>query len=304
MSTYTTQDTRREAAVITTSHGYPISGRQRRPHASPEPNRPLVIAIHGGTYTSAYFDIPGYSLMDRAERLGIPIIALDRPGYGTSTAFASAESTIRRSAEILDTAIGQIVREADPAANGVVLIGHSIGGAVAVAIAARQPAWPLVGLAVSGGGLNPTPESRPQWAALPEVPAIELPTALKDEVMFGPAGTFDADVMPVASHVADAPAPRAELIDIVFEWSGFVHELAAAVTVPVHYRQAESDRLWIVDAEEVRGFGAAFKHAGFVSAELYPHAGHCIDFHHAAEAFQTEQLAFALRCAVTPLTPR
>lgn len=27
---------------------------------------PLVVAIHGGGYSSAYFDVPGYSLLDRA----------------------------------------------------------------------------------------------------------------------------------------------------------------------------------------------------------------------------------------------
>jgi pimeloyl-ACP methyl ester carboxylesterase len=104
--------------------------------------------------------------------------------------------------------------------------------------------------------------------------------------------------MPHASHAADAAAPRAELIDIVSTWPTTVQALAAQVTVPVHYRQAEFDRLWIVNAAEVRGFGAAFTQARNVSAELYPDAGHCIDFHHAAEAFHFEQLAFALRCAV------
>ena len=49
---------------------------------TPLPNAPLIVAIHGGTYTSAYFDVPGYSLLDRADASGVPIIAPDRPGYG------------------------------------------------------------------------------------------------------------------------------------------------------------------------------------------------------------------------------
>jgi len=40
---------------------------------------PLIVAIHGGTYNSGYFDVAGYSLIQRAAGLGIPILALDRP---------------------------------------------------------------------------------------------------------------------------------------------------------------------------------------------------------------------------------
>lgn len=61
--------------------GMTISGRTRlTPNFRPTTDYPLVIAIHGGTYTSTYFDVPGYSLLDRAAALGIPSIAIDRPG--------------------------------------------------------------------------------------------------------------------------------------------------------------------------------------------------------------------------------
>lgn len=46
---------------------------------TPADGAPLVVALHGGTYTSEYFDIPGYSLLDRASAEGIPVIAIDRP---------------------------------------------------------------------------------------------------------------------------------------------------------------------------------------------------------------------------------
>ena len=35
-----------------------------------------------------------------------------------------------------------------------------------------------------------------------------------------------------------------------------------------------------------------------------PNAGHCIDFHLAAAAFQLEQLAFALECVLQAGRPR
>ena len=44
--------------------------------------------------------------------------------------------------------------------------------------------------------------------------------------MFGPDWTFRPDA-PALSHAADAPVPRAELIDIVTTWPSTVQEIAA-----------------------------------------------------------------------------
>lgn len=140
-------------------------------------------------------------------------------------------------------------------------------------------------------------DSREAWAALPKVPLIDLPSAMKDEVMFGPAGTYD-EGMPAASHPADAPVPRAELIDITTAWIARVQETASRVTVPVFHRQGEFDALWVTDADQVERYGKAFSGAPSVDAKLLAATGHCIDFHRQSAAFQVEELAFALRCAV------
>ncbi len=227
----------------------------------------------------------------------MPIIALDRPGYGETTPFPPAEATIANNAERLDTAIGEIWKRHGGTARGIVLVGHSIGGAITVSIAARNPSWPLLGIAVSGVGLVTPKESGSQWAALPKIPVIDLPAAMKDQVMFGPDWTY-APPMPALGHEADAPVPRQELIDITSTWHSAVREVAAKVRVPVHYRQAEFDRLWIVDADQIKGFSAAFVTAPRVDAALFNCVGHCIDFHRLGPAFQLEQLAFALRCCV------
>jgi pimeloyl-ACP methyl ester carboxylesterase len=277
-----------------------VSGRRRIPTSGAlTRDYPLVIALPGGTYRSTYFDLPGYSLIERAVSLGLPVIALDRPGYGDTTAFAPADATIANNAERLDGVIGELWRGHGGNASGVVVIGHSIGGAITVSIAARRPSWPLLGIAVSGVGLVTPQESGSQWAALPKIPMIDLPPPMKDMVMFGPEWTF-APPMPALGHDADAPVPRQELIDITSTWHSAVGGIAAKVQVPVHYRQAEFDRLWIVDAEQVRGFGDAFVISPRVDAALFKSAGHCIDFHRLGGAFQLEQLAFALRCCVLP----
>ena len=274
-----------------------LSGRRGAATATADADLPLIVAIHGGGYSSAYFDLPGFSLVERATALGIPIVAVDRPGYIESTGFAPADATIANNAERLDEVIGELWRRFGGGTRGVFLIGHSIGGAITVSIAARQPSWPLVGIAISGVGLLTPPTSGEQWAALPDIPMIEMPPELKDYVMFGPDWSFAPDA-PGRSHAADAPCPRAELIDITSTWHGAVRPLAAKVQVPVHYRQGEFDRLWVTGPEQAAGFSAAFTNSPRVDGAPFDRAGHCIDFHRLGHAFQLEQLAFALNCCV------
>ena len=273
--------------------GRSAPGIDRRLSGTP----PLVVAIHGGTYTSRYFDIPGYSLLDRAEALGIPLVAPDRPGYGGSVVPPPGDAGIEHGALLLDRAIGAIFERYGSETRGVVLVGHSIGAAIAAMIAARRPAWPLLGLAMSGVCLTPPPGADADaWEALPDVPFVDMPRAAKDHVMFGPAETCRPE-MPALSYPADAPIPRAELLDIVTVWPERARAVLAEVRVPVHYRQGEFDRLWITDTGQVAAFGACCANAPSVDARLFHGAGHCIDFHAAGAAFHLDQLAFALRCA-------
>lgn len=285
-----------ESEIIVEFDGQSFSGRMNKAAKSaPSGQPPLVIAIHGGTYSSVYFDVPGYSLLENADRSGIPVVALDRSSYGQSTALAPNDSTISRNAEVLVQAVGKLWEQRKYSNSGIFLIGHSIGGATVVTMAANKPSWPLLGIAVSGVGLSVTPDDDERWANLPEG-LVTLPPQIKDIVMFGPEGTFGPD-MPAASYVSNTTCPRAELIDITATWPRVVRAVAAKVEVPVHYRQAEFDRLWIVDEEQVRGFGAAFTSAPEVDARFFLKAGHCIDFHLAAGQFHDEQLSFALRCS-------
>jgi pimeloyl-ACP methyl ester carboxylesterase len=257
---------------------------------------PLVIALHGGTYTSKYFDIQGYSLLDRAGAQGIPVIAVDRPNYGGSSPLGDEDSIILANAVVLEEAIGSIWSGYGAGATGVVLIGHSIGGAVATAIAAAAPSWPLLGLAISGCLVHIPVGSRAIWEGLPLIPMIDLASPAKDAFMFGPAGTYPRD-MPEASYPSNTLVPRSELIDATGGWIERRAEMCGRVKVPVHHRQGEFDALWISTQAEVDEFRAGFTSALSIDTELQMGSGHCIDFHHASEQFQSGQLAFARACA-------
>ncbi len=274
-----------------------ISGRRNAPRRSSHGAYPLIIALHGGTYNSSYFDLPGYSLLDRAEALDLPVLAVDRPGYGATPPLPVGEDTLRGNADFLAKALEAAWEEQGGEAQGVILIGHSIGAGIAMMIAAKDLDWPLLGLAVSGVGLRTPDHSRDAWAALPNTPFVELPSAVKDEVMFGPLGSFSSD-MPTASHMADAPVPRTEILDIVTTWGQDVADVASRIKVPLHYRQAEYDKLWIVDESEISGFAAALSASARVDAAMLKGAGHCIDFHNLGAALQIQQLGFAMQCSV------
>lgn len=274
-----------------------LSGRYRKPMERQAIDAPLVVAIHGGTYSSAYFDLHGYSLLDRAASVGIPIIAVDRPGYGDSAMLPASEQTLRGQARFLSIALEDAWTRFGGSTNGIVLIGHSIGAAIAALIASEPCKFPLLGLAISGVCLRTPPHFQGAWASLPDTPLVDLPVPLKDEVMFGPPGSFDAS-MPEISHQANTTVPKVEILDIVSTWPAEVQQILPKINVPVHYRQAEVDHLWIVDQEEIRGFKSALSQSPRVDAEMMRATGHCMDFHRIGAALQLQQLGFALQCAI------
>src|SRR3546814_15748903 len=92
----------------------------------------MIVAIHGGGFTLAYFDCDGFSLVSRAAAAGCSVLGIDRPGYGESPRLPEGDRAIPRNANLLQAAIGQVWRERDLDAAGIVLVGHSIGSAVAL----------------------------------------------------------------------------------------------------------------------------------------------------------------------------
>lgn len=273
-----------------------FSGRQRTVQLDPSSATPLVVAIHGGSYTSAYFDVPGHSLLERAAMNQIPILALDRPGYGSTPILTEGEAGIWGQARHLTRALKEAWETFGAGTRGIVLIGHSIGGAIAATIASAPDGLPLLGLAVSGVGLHTPTGHGPMWNALPQQPHADLPAEIKDNFMFGPEGSFDPESR-ARSHQADAPAVRAELIDIVGSWNEQVLDVLGKIKVPVHYRQADGDHLWIVSEDEVQGFARALTHSPRVDAALMCGTGHCMDFHTVGRALHLQQLGFAVQCA-------
>jgi pimeloyl-ACP methyl ester carboxylesterase len=258
---------------------------------------PLVVAIHGGGYHSTYFDLPGYSLLDRAAALDVPVIAVDRPNYGQSGELDVDGSIFDANAQALHDLIGELWQTYGEGSAGIVLIGHSIGAALSLLIASNAPTWPLLGVAISGCLLQEPPGTAERWASIP-MKWLPCDGDMRFQLMFGPTGTY-ADDMPAADAAfhGDTPVLVQELIEISTGWEERLRAAALAITVPVHVRHAQYDALWISDEAQVQQFAALFANAPSVDAALWPDSGHDIDYHTSGDEFQADQLAFSLSCA-------
>ncbi|MBG6118500.1 pimeloyl-ACP methyl ester carboxylesterase [Sphingobium sp. JAI105] len=257
---------------------------------------PLIVAIHGGSYTSKYFDIAGYSLLDRAAAAGCSAVAFDRPGYGGSTLLECEDAILQANAHRLEAGIAELWRRDNGQSSGVFLVGHSMGGAISTLIAASEPSWPLLGLAVSGIALA-HPEGVPAFEGEPpEEVYLEVPDEVKIGHMFGPEGTYAADA-PKHSAAANHAVIFREIIDIN-AFPSRASDVYALVRAPVHYRHGEHDVLWSKAEGEVERVAKAFVLSPRVDAALVVGAGHAIDFHHSGQELQQAQIAFAIGCAV------
>ena len=251
---------------------------------------PLLVCIPGGSYNSRYFDIPGHSLIDAAHELGFNVVALDRPGYQGSDPLD--EVTFAGNAEVLDAAISELWNEYASTSTGVVLIGHSIGGAVAIHLASQKHDWPLLGVSVTSIHIDTPDAVRDAWNSMPAGISIPFSREQRVQFMYGPESTYEASVVDAAEVSADL-IPVAELLEVVGVWIAEFPTLAAAVTVPVHYALAENEALWNSNDENVRLFAGHFTDSPAVTAERVMSSGHNLDHHRNSPEFHARQLAFA-----------
>lgn len=133
---------------------------------------------------------------------GYPVLNIQRPGYG-GNALPTSKTPLSDSLSVITELISQVH---DKHANsGVILVGHSIGAAIALAIAAQSNPFPVLGASVLG--VVPTPE-RDLLIPHPD-PQPDEPRFVIDEVItrilrfFGPfeclnEGIFTGDNLQAA----------------------------------------------------------------------------------------------------------
>ncbi|KAK3376152.1 Alpha/Beta hydrolase protein [Lasiosphaeria ovina] len=306
------------------ANGGTVSGLVNLVEAGPATSqyRPLMVGLHGGSYSGEYFDVDDKHTAALASTgLGVPFVAIDRPGYGDSTPF----SPIPKRSSNHEMGADWLHNLALPAVwatygepqgcNSVVLLCHSLGSPVAIMAAAKlaseeeqaangntdgpghkPPRYPLAGIAMSGfGSVDETKRQADTVAALPEV--FKYPNEVKNDMLI-PDGTCDPAVYAHTDRL-NCAFPSREILDIWDVWMPrFRGEWAAQVRVPVLVAIAERDVFWKGTAEAARDFASAFTGSKRVESALVRGAPHNLEMSYWAQAWYGRCFGFALECAV------
>ncbi|KAJ0422246.1 hypothetical protein BJY00DRAFT_280481 [Aspergillus carlsbadensis] len=300
-----------EPFTLTLSNNTTVAGIHSLPPPSPTSpkHRPLIIALHGGTYDSHYFDAtPKSSASNPSTAFGVPFIAIDRPCYGGTTSFLPVpagstfnEETGRRLHESIIPALWTEFGVPN-ACNSVVLFCHSfgtMGGIVAAALHAEDPnpAYPLSGLILSGMGDRQSAMTRDAPPIAPNAgdDHVVFPLPYKDTVMFRPLGAVEPEML--------EQSPRLNAVSPVIEmhecraWLGVWKEWAAKVRTSVMFALVEDDVFFEATEEEVRVCTGAFVKSPRVDGSLVRGAPHCMELSYWAQGWYARCFGFAMECA-------
>ncbi|ULR51533.1 alpha/beta hydrolase [Streptomyces deccanensis] len=248
--------------------------------------RAAVVALHGGGMTAGYFDgqaRPDLSLLTLGARLGLTVLAVDRPGYGASAPVFPDGQTLTEQSMTLRAALDDFAGRYETG-GGLFLLAHSYGGKLALTAAADDDRGRLLGLDVSGCGHR--------YA----VPEKDLPGAdgrVRPQRSWGPPGLYPPGTFSLSQGLV-APMPAREVAELP-RWPRVFPEVAARVRVPVRLTFAEYESLWRHDDEAVAGLRALLA-APRVVVDRLGAAGHNISLGLAARAYHLRALAFLEEC--------
>jgi len=272
--------------------GVPMSGLV----AEVDDPRAVVVAFHGGASTAAYFDCPGHprlSLLRTGAALGYTVVALDRPGYGSSAPYPEAierpEQRVALAYGALDKMLG-----ARPRGAGRFVVGHSAGCELAVRIAADQRAADadILGLELAGTGRQYDDAAR---EILKTATATRRPAGLR-ELLWQPAHLYPPEVLSGMTNSATGAAYEAEMTK---DWPRQdFPALASRVSVPVQFSVAEHERVWRSDPAALADIAAMFTASPRFVINEQLGAGHNLSLSVNAAAYHLKVLSFVEECVV------
>lgn len=272
--------------------GVPMSGIV----ALADDPKAVVVAFHGGASTAAYFDCPGHpdlSLLRTGADLGYTMVALDRPGYGSSAPYPDAMARPEQRVALTYGAIDKILGD-NPRGAGLFLLGHSAGCELAVRLAADERARDadVVGLELAGTGVEYHPETAD---ILKAATATQRPTGLRD-ILWQPTDLYPDDVL---SGMTNSTSGALYEVGMTRSWpQQDFPALAARVRVPVQFTVAEHERVWRSDPETLARIGAMFSAAPQFALNEQVDTGHNISLSLNAAAYHRNVLSFVDECVL------
>lgn len=254
----------------------------------PDP-RAVVVAIHGGATTGAYFDCPGHprlSLLRTAASLGYTAIALDRPGYGASALY---EDEMTDSARRVGLAFGAVDKIAAARGAGLFLVGHSAGCELALRMAVDERRGDVLGVELAGTGLRYRQEAK---AVISQATATSRPAGLRD-LLWQPTALYPPEVL---TGALSAPGVAYES-EVTANWPRRdFPDTAARVTVPVEFSVADHESVWESTPEAVAAIAGSFTASPRVVVNEVADSGHNLSVGLTAEVYHQHVMSFAEEC--------
>lgn len=258
---------------------------------APEP-KAVIVAIHGGATSAAYFDCPGrpeLSLLRTAAAEGYAAIALDRPGYGASAFYhddmTQPDARVGFALGAVDKILGESARGA-----GLFLLAHSAGCELGLRMAVDERATDVLGVELSGTGLRYGEEAK---AVISQATATSRPTGLRD-LLWQPTDLYPPEVLTGGLSAAGAPYEA----DVTANWPRRdFPQIAGRVAVPVEFSVAEHERVWETTPEAIEAVAALFSSSPRVVVNDMADSGHNLSVGWSAAEYHRRVLSFVDECA-------
>ncbi|OBJ60437.1 alpha/beta fold hydrolase [Mycobacterium sp. 1423905.2] len=255
--------------------------------------RAVIVALHGGGTVSNYFDCPGHpelSLLRLGASAGFTVVALDRPGHGSSAAYAEAMDRPEHRVALAFGAVNRILDQR-PRGAGLFLLGHSGGCELALRMATSSHADDLLGLELGGTGRRYHPAAKEVMNAASR---MDRPPGVR-ELLWEPTHFYPPDVLRGLTRAAGAP-PYERAMALNWPHQDFP-ALAPQVRVPVRFTVGEHDQVFRADATALAEIAEMFAAAASFASNLQPEAGHNLSLGYSAADYHRKICAFVDACA-------
>jgi len=267
--------------------------------AEAENPKAVIVAIHGGGTTALYFDCPGnpsLSLLRAGAADGFTVVALDRPGYGSSGPYPEAMARPQQRVDLAYGAVDRVLGQG-PRGAGLFVMGHSGGCELTLRMCADERSADLLGIELAGTGRHYHPAAR----EILKTATREHRSAGLYELLWDPERLYPPEVLRGATISPTAPAYEDQMVS---NWTRQdFPALAPTVRIPVQFSIAEYEKVYQTDASAMTEIAAMFSGSPRFTVHRQPDAGHNLSLSRSAAAYHAKVLSFAQECVIARENP-